>query len=115
MIATKIVIYGSKDGGKYVAALKLCQDNPFLSEPFMITDTKRMKDFLTTPTLSLGIIAAPSVPHILNKCRGLNMGGVLFLADPSEVEQAGEDLVSEIVWDGSSADETLARLHAPQE
>lgn len=115
MIATKIIIYGSKDGGKYVSAIKIMQDNPFITEPFMITDVKRMAEFISTPTLCLGIINAPSVAHILKRCGKLNMGGVLFLADPVEVAQAGEDLISDVVWNGSSAAELIERLHAPQE
>lgn len=112
MIATKIVVYGNKDGGKYVTVMRLMRDNPFLSEPYVIKSMENMKHFLSTPTRSLAIVTAPSVDHIVKRCAGMNLGSVLFIADPTATEQAGEELISDVVWNGSSASELIEKLHA---
>ena len=83
---TKIIIYGGKDGGKYDTAAKLLHDNPFLSQPAIITNPSSMKEFLSKPFPTVGIINATCSNHIVRKCPELKFGNVIFLADPLEID-----------------------------
>lgn len=83
MIVQKIIIYGAANNGKHVLAVQIILDNPYLSEPAFITTPKTMRDFLNSPIQSLGIISSTCVNHVMNKCKDMNFGNVLFISDPT--------------------------------
>ena len=66
-VMTKIVIYGGTGSGKYVLALQLLADNPFLGEPVVIRTPSDMTPFLRSPHSGIGIVHALNVQHIMTK------------------------------------------------
>lgn len=99
-VMTKIVIYGGSCSGKYVLAVQLLADNPFLGEPVVIRTPSDMTPFLSSPHSGIGIVHALNVQHIMTKSQCSGFGPVLFVPAPTEVEVRGEDLVNNAaVWD----------------
>ena len=99
-VMTKIVIYGGTGSGKYVLALQLLADNPFLGDPVVIRTPTDMTPFLSSPHSGIGIVHALNVQHIMTKSQCSGFGPVLFVPAPTEVEAWGEDLVNDAaVWD----------------
>lgn len=97
---TKIVIYGGPGSGKYVLALQLRRDNPILGEPAIIKSPSELRLFLSAPDSGIGIVHALSVDHIITKSRMMELGPVLFVPAPAEVEAWGEDLSNDAdAWD----------------
>ncbi|MBA8881011.1 hypothetical protein [Phyllobacterium myrsinacearum] len=97
---TKIVIYGGTGSGKYVLALQMQQDNPTLSDPVIIKSPSDLRPFLSSPHTRIGIVNALSVDHIISKSRMMELGPVLFVPAPAEVEAWGEDLSTDAAaWD----------------
>ena len=99
-VMTKIVIYGGTGSGKYVLALQLLADNPFLGDPVVIRTPTDMTPFLSSPHSGIGIVHALDVHHIMTKSQCSGFGPVLFVPAPAEVEAWAKDLVNDAaVWD----------------
>jgi hypothetical protein len=71
-----------------------------LGDPVIIKSPSDLRPFLSSPHTSIGIVNALSVDHIISKSRMMELGPVLFVPAPAEVEAWGEDLSNDAAaWD----------------